>query len=526
VAHDPPTGDPPTPRAKAMDESPNIRKTSKPKNSESTSELPFDLDLAQLPAPLRDMIRNGSLDELKAIQARVQTAVSTKKLETFTPFPKQIEFITAGATNKTRLLLAGNRAGKSETAAYEAAVHLTGKYPPDWTGKKFDKPIIAWVAGVSAQATRNILQSKLIGPPNRRAEWGTGFLPKADLDLDNVSMQPGIPNAIDSISVRHVSGGYSTLSFLAFSMGREKFQGTEVGLVLLDEECPLEVFSECLTRTATTKGIVMLTFTPLTGVTPLVQLFLDPQTRPGALIRATIDDNLSIDRADIEEIVASWPAHERDARRLGVPFMGSGKIFDVNEETIRCEPFAIPAHYRQVIGIDLGFDHPWAAVRLAHDADADIIYITHATRMKGSTVLMQAEHLKGWGGAVIPTAWPHDALQHDRSSGETFANLYRQHGINMLHERAQFEDGSNSVERGIQEMRDRMMTGRLKVFSSLGEWFDEFRLYHRKNGQIVKMGDDLLSATRYALMMLRYAQEKGSSAYGTKGALKRGIRVV
>jgi hypothetical protein len=34
----------------------------------------------------------------------------------------------------------------------------------------------------------------------------------------------------------------------------------------------------------------------------------------------------------------------------------------------------------------------------------------------------------------------------------------------------------------------------------------EFRLYHRKDGKVVKEHDDLLSATRYAIMMLRHAR--------------------
>ena len=46
---------------------------------------------------------------------------------------------------------------------------------------------------------------------------------------------------------------------------------------------------------------------------------------------------------------------------------------------------------------------------------------------------------------------------------------------------------------------------RIRVFASLDRWFEEFRLYHRKDGKIVKLQDDLMAATRYALMMLRHA---------------------
>jgi hypothetical protein len=53
---------------------------------------------------------------------------------------------------------------------------------------------------------------------------------------------------------------------------------------------------------------------------------------------------------------------------------------------------------------------------------------------------------------------------------------------------------------------DRMQTGRFKVFKHLNDWFEEFRLYHRKDGRVVKEGDDLMATTRYALMMLRHAR--------------------
>jgi hypothetical protein len=84
----------------------------------------------------------------------------------------------------------------------------------------------------------------------------------------------------------------------------------------------------------------------------------------------------------------------------------------------------------------------------------------------------------------------------------------------MLYEHAQFEDKSVSVEAGIMKMLGMMEGGRFKVFKHLNDWFEEFRLYHRKDGKVVKdgmvvkEGDDLMAATRYAVMMLRYAQTK------------------
>lgn len=98
------------------------------------------------------------------------------------------------------------------------------------------------------------------------------------------------------------------------------------------------------------------------------------------------------------------------------------------------------------------------------------------------------------------------------------AKQYTEAGLNMLPTHAQFPDGSVSVEAGIMEMLDRMQTGRFKVFEHLNEWFEEFRLYHRKDGAIVKLRDDLMSATRYAMMMLREAVVDPASFKAVKAA--------
>jgi hypothetical protein len=81
-------------------------------------------------------------------------------------------------------------------------------------------------------------------------------------------------------------------------------------------------------------------------------------------------------------------------------------------------------------------------------------------------------------------------------------------GVNMLHQHAQFGDGSVSVEAGLIKMLTMMEGGRFKVFKHLNDWWEEFRLYHRKDGKVVKEGDDLMAATRYAIMMLRFASTK------------------
>ena len=84
-------------------------------------------------------------------------------------------------------------------------------------------------------------------------------------------------------------------------------------------------------------------------------------------------------------------------------------------------------------------------------------------------------------------------------------DAYLAEGVSMLPERTQFEDGSNGVEAGIQIMLNRMVSGRFKVFSHLELWLSEYRTYHRKDGAIVKIDDDVISASRYGVMSLRFA---------------------
>ena len=218
-----------------------------------------------------------------------------------------------------------------------------------------------------------------------------------------------------------------------------------------------------------------------------------------------------------EEKQALWekyPPHERDVRAKGIPMLGSGRIYPLSDDQVSIRAFPLAKHWPVIGGIDFGFGHPTAAVRAAHDVDADIVYITHAYRVAEQTPIVHAGALRQWGD--IPWAWPHDGEHQTASGGGVdLATQYRRQGMDMLAERAKFEKLSRkagqspsrgSVEAGIMELLDRMQGGRLKVFEHLFEWFEEFRLYHRKDGKVVKQFDDLMDATRHVIMMLRFAR--------------------
>ena len=197
-------------------------------------------------------------------------------------YGKHLEFFKAGAQYRERLFLAGNRTGKSTMAAYECTCHMTGRYPGWWEGKRFDQPIKCWVAGESGKKVREVVQEKLFGPPHA---LGTDMLP-ADCIVAK-SMKSGVPDGIDIARIQHISGGHSQLTLKSYEQGRVGFDGDVISVIWLDEEATTAIYTECLLRTLTTNGMVMLTFTPLQGLSELVQLFL-----PGGSL--TQDCSLSV----------------------------------------------------------------------------------------------------------------------------------------------------------------------------------------------------------------------------------------
>lgn len=450
--------------------------------------------------------------------AEIERRQRTNRLRFYRPYAKQHEFHSC--QKRERLFMAGNQLGKTFAGAAEAAMHLTGRYDlykgpngEPWGGWRFDKPITMLAGSESYELTRDGVQRLMVGPPMNEEDWGTGYIP-LDAIIDT-TRRSGVSGALDTVTVRHVNGGVSTLFLKAYEQGRGKWQANTVDYVWFDEEPPEDVYFEGITRTNATNGRIAVTFTPLKGMSAVVARYLlekDEGADDRAVISMTIEDAEHYTPEERARIIASYPLHEREARTKGIPSMGSGLIFPVIEEDITCDPFEIPKHWPQLNGMDFGWDHPTAGASIAWDRDADVIYLTKDYRQRHATPVVHAAAFKAWG-AWMPWSWPHDG-NNDTAAGENLSKQYRDQGLNMLPERATFEDGSNSVEAGLMEMLDRMLTGRFKVFKTCGSFLEERRIYHRKDGKIVKERDDVISAARYAVMMKRFARVKPASGNG------------
>src|SRR6516165_10028593 len=172
--------------------------------------MSLNLDIDSLPPEQVE----AAITRLEAVKAQ---RAAENKLSHYRPYPKQAAFHEAGGKHRERLFMCANRFGKTTDGTAELAFHLTGDYPEWWHGKRFDKPVRAWAAGVTGETTRDVLQEKLMGPPFRESEWGTGMIPKApSLELPHpaASRPQSIPSTSDTsaaVSLRFSSKATSVV---------------------------------------------------------------------------------------------------------------------------------------------------------------------------------------------------------------------------------------------------------------------------------------------------------------------------
>ncbi|RMB11915.1 terminase large subunit domain-containing protein [Eilatimonas milleporae] len=198
-------------------------------------------------------------------------------------YPKHMEFFAATATATYVAFMAANRVGKTVTGGYFTAAAATGRYPPWWTGRRWDRPVRIWAAGKSNATVRTILQTKLLGRTvhegARKSVDGTGIVPGDS--IGRITWKAGLTDAVDTVRIRHLSGRWSVIDFKSYEQGRGAFEGAEQDIIWLDEEPPIDIWNECAVRVMTTGGVLIGTFTPLDGITDTVLLFL-PGARPDA----------------------------------------------------------------------------------------------------------------------------------------------------------------------------------------------------------------------------------------------------
>lgn len=421
-------------------------------------------------------------------------------------YPKHMRVFEGGATCRERCMQGGNGTGKTEgVGAYEVTLHATGEYPDWWVGRRYDRPTDIWVAGDTKETVRDITQVKLIGDVAKGGigALGTGMIPRAAMLNDqgqfNGKFRQGTNYACDFVRVKHKSGGHSTVGFKSYDQRRESFQGTEKDLIWLDEEPPMDIYTECLFRGRTVNGMILLTFTPLSGPTDVVRSF-GRTAEDGSskmLVKCRWDDVPHLTEVEKAQMLAGCPPYLRDARMNGEAVAGAGRIYPVDESEFVIKPLkSIPDHWPRIFGIDCGW-RMTAAVWLAHDRDTDIVYMYSDYYRGEAEVPIHASAVKAHGHWIPGIG---DVAGGSQTTGDTFMDLYRKQGLIV-------RLPNKAVEAGIATVLERLSTGRLKVYNTCEKFLDELRRYsYDDKGRVRKEDDHGLDAMRYAIMGLEHAR--------------------
>lgn len=472
--------------------------------------LPPDEDTSTFTIEKMFELVEHTLEESLGVEKASATESDEKpsKFSTFFPdtgpfarakYAKHIEFFTAGAKYRERLLMKANRIGGTESGAFETCCHATGLYPHWWKGRRFDRPVDIWACGTTAESTRDTVQKKLFGSvdiPNARKNE-EGMIPDR-LIRHKARRVHGLLGTLESVWVQHVSGGTSQIGLKTYEQGRTSFEGTERDCVWCDEEPPEDCYTEMLFRTATTRGIVYITFTPLQGRSKVVNGFLDPENSAAAkskwYIKVGWSDVPHLTEDAKAELIATTPIFQLQARTEGEPSLGAGAIYPIPESEIRVTDFIIPPHWPRLFSLDAAMSGPTAALWFALDREADMLYVWSEYKRSNAEVPIHAAALRS-RGSWIPGVG--DVAGIVNADGTQFIQLYRREGLDVI-------IADKSVEAGIQDVWQLLSTGRLKVFQSCVQFFREYSNYHRaENGKIVKENDHLCDALRMGVRAMR-----------------------
>jgi len=459
--------------------------------------------------------------KLQDLVFAIQEDMRYNQLKYFRPFDHQLKFFNTGGSER-RGILAANRIGKTVSTCFETACHLTGRYPDWWpeSAKRFDRPVTVMCAGEGWQQVAMVLQAELLGTSDVKIQdaLGTGTIPRDCIVFE--TMRNDGANCM-GVEVRHRSGQNSYLVFANYTQEVRQMQGFKLNLAVFDEQPPDDFFSEIVTRTATTQGQVLCSFTPLKGLNGLVSKFWH-QEEGYEHIRVSWDDCPEYDpwgepfllEETRRQLERDYLPHERDARRNGVPVMGKGAVFQIrNWPTYRNGDydFRNTSGLQRVIALDLGLVNDRTVISLMywHPEDQEAWLHTQIV-VKGTeeaNPMNYINHLMRPEVFGTPIVLPADANTQGRytMSSQSIRELFEQYELNVHPEpimNPPDDQGrrTNHKSFGINVMRQMLELGTLHINENCVEFLREAQNYYADERGRFSDPDDCIDSTRYALI--------------------------
>lgn len=467
--------------------------------------------LLTIPGPLKSQLQDLAIE--------VAEDMKYNQLKYFKPFNHQLKFFATGHSER-RGILAANRIGKTVSTCYEAAMHLTGIYPEWWNGYRFDKAITCMVAGEGWSQVALVLQNELLGTQDVKIteNIGSGAIPRDSIITS--TMRNDGANCI-GVEVKHVSGSKSYLLFANYTQEVRQLQGFKLNLAIFDEQPPDDFFSEIVTRTATTQGKVLCSFTPLKGLNGLVSKFWNKE-EGYEFIRVSWDDCPEYDPWGMpfllnetrKQLERDYLPHERDARIAGKPVMGKGAVFQIRQwPTYKTGDydFAGMQNIHRIIALDLGLVNDKTVISLMYwDPYERTAFLHKQLVVQGveeAVPTQYVNHLLRPEVFGTPIVLPADASTKGRytMSSSSIRELFENYELNV-HEKPIMNppdsEGrvTNHKSYGINQMRQMLEVGSLMINENCTNFLSEAQNYFVDEKGRFSDPDDCIDSARYALL--------------------------
>jgi phage terminase large subunit-like protein len=467
--------------------------------------------LKTIPGPLKNSLMDLSIT--------VADDMRYNQLKYFRPFEHQLTFFKTG-TSERRGILAANRIGKTVSTCFETAMHLTGQYPDWWEGHRFNGPITAMVAGEGWSQVALVLQNELLGTQDIKLQdnIGTGAIPRDSIIVD--TMRNDGANCI-GCEIKHVSGGKSYLLFANYTQEVRQLQGFKLNLAVFDEQPPDDFFSEIVTRTATTQGKVLCSFTPLKGLNGLVSKFWNRE-EGYEYIRVSWDDVPEYDPWGLpfllmetrRQLERDYLPHEREARIAGKPVMGKGAVFQLSQwptyKTGEVDFQRMP-NIQRVIALDLGLVNDKTVISLMYwEPYERTAYLHKQIVVQGVEEAVPTQYINHLLRPEVfgtPIVLPADASTQGRytMSSNSIRELFENYELNVYEKAIMNPPDSegrvtNHKSYGVNQMRQMLEIGSLMVNENCTHFLSEAQNYYVDEKGRFSDPDDCIDSARYALL--------------------------
>jgi hypothetical protein len=292
-------------------------------------------------------------------------------------------------------------------------------------------------------------------------------------------------------------------------------------LAVFDEQPPDDFFSEIVTRTATTQGMILCSFTPLKGLNGLVSKFWNREAGYD-YIRVSWDDVPEYDlwgepfllTTTRRQLERDYLPHEREARMQGRPIMGKGAVFQLRDwPTYKSGDFkfAEMTNIQRVIALDLGLVNDKTVISLMYwDPYERTAWLHKQIVVQGVEEAVPTQYINHLLRPEVygtPIVLPADANTQGRYTMSTTSirELFEQYELNV-YDRAIMNPPdpqgrvTNHKSYGINQMRQMLEVGSLMVNENCVDFLREASNYYVDQQGRFSDPDDCIDSARYALL--------------------------